>query len=117
MLSRWILAVGTVFMSACQSGSNEKPEGMPITAGYRADIADLCNVMHLSGADEQSPDERVYTTAHWLGNNLETQQGRDFLVTFTQAADEDKPAVLLAEAKRVKIDHCPLADYWRKGKP
>ena len=116
MLSRWILAAGAVLVSACQSGTNEKPEDMPITAGYRADIADLCNVMHLSGADERPEEERVFTTAQWLGNNLETQEGRDFLVTFTQAPDKDKPAVLLAEAKRVRVEHCPLADYW-KGKP
>jgi hypothetical protein len=116
MLSRWILAVGTMLMSACQSGTNDKPESAAITAGYRADISRLCNVMHLSGADEQAPEERVYTTANWLGNNLETQQGRDYLVTFTQASDPDKPKTLLAEAKRVGVSPCPLADHWQ-GQP
>jgi hypothetical protein len=117
MLSRWILAAGTVLgLSACQSGTTEKQDDKPAsaTASYRADISRLCNVMHLSGADELAPEERVYTTANWLGNNLETQQGRDFLVTFTQAQDKDKPQTLLAEAKRVGVTPCPLADHWQR---
>ena len=114
MLSRWILAAGTVLgLSACQSGTTEKSKEQ-VSAGYRDDISRLCNVMHLSGADEQAPEERVYTTANWLGNNLETQQGRDFLVTFTQAQDKDKPQTLLAEATRVGVAPCPLADHWQR---
>jgi len=115
MLSRWILAgaVAVAGMSGCQSGSSEsKPAATPASALYRADIARLCDVIHQSGADQRPDEERMYVTAQWLGDNLQTEEGRAFLVTFQQSAD--KAATLLAEAKRVGVDACPLASLWTK---
>jgi len=113
MLSRWILAVGLMLanLSGCQSGTTEKLDERPVSASYREDIGRLCDVIRLSGADERPEGERMYLTAQWLGDNLQTQEGRDFLVTFQQS--QDKAATLLAEAKRVGVESCPLAALWK----
>ena len=104
----WLLVA-----AACQSGSSSAPpprsteaaaagagagSGIPrpfVSDAYRKDIDSLCNVMKLSGADQQPPD------------------ARQVLIAIQPLHGEAKAAELDGEARRVGLSSCPLADEWR----
>lgn len=113
MPSRSLFTVlAALSVAACQQGNEASRETIRKgTPAYRQDVERICGVMSLSGADQLPEGERVFTTAQWLGNNLETEEGRDFLVTFQQS--DDKAATLLAEARAVGLPDCALAAEWR----
>jgi hypothetical protein len=105
-----------LLLAACQKGEEPRagaPErGVPtqIDAAYRADVQRICDVLSLSGADQVSPSERTALTAQWLGDNLETEAGVDFMIAFKSAPDP--AAALRDEASRLGLPGCPLADSW-----
>jgi hypothetical protein len=98
--------------SAPAPGANPGTVGDAPGAGesLRDDVHRLCNVLELSGAAQRPPEERIYTTSTWLGDNLRTEAARDLLVRFQQSAD--KAALLRAEAARQGLADCPLAASW-----
>jgi len=112
-----------VLAAACQSGSSSAPPPKPaaksdlprpfVTDGYRKDIDALCNVMKLSGADEQPPDARQAIIAMWLGPHITTEEGHQYLIAIQPLRGEAKAAELEGEARRVGLGGCPLADEWR----
>ena len=114
----WLLVA-----AACQSGSSSAPAGKPpetngiarpyVTDAYRKDIDSLCNVVHLSGADEQPPDARQAIIAMWLGPHITTEDGHKYLIAIQPLHGEAKAAELEAEAHRVGLGGCPLAQEWR----
>lgn len=102
-----------LLLLGCQQGSEERgARPAAVSPAYRQDVERLCDVLRLSGADQLPAGERMFTTATWLGDNLQTSEGRDFLVTFQQATD--KAGALRAEAARVGLAGCPLADEWQR---
>jgi len=52
----------------------------PVTDAYRSDIATLCDVVHLSDADQQPKNERWPIIAMYLGPHIKTSEAHDFLV-------------------------------------
>jgi hypothetical protein len=111
-----------LLVAACQSGSSSSPPPAPgadlprpfVTDAYRKDIDSLCNVMKLSGADEQPPDARQAVIAMWLGPHITTEEGRHYLIAIQPLQGEVKAAELEHEARRVGLAGCPLAAEWRK---
>jgi hypothetical protein len=85
----------------------------PIAADYKADIENLCDVEKRSGADQLEPAQRNPTIAMWLGPNIKTTAGHQFLVQIQPLQGADKAQALDTEAKRVGISECPLATEWR----
>ena len=107
---KWIASL--LIVAGCQHGAGEagKPE---VSEAYRQDLASLCDVVHLSGADKLDKTERAPSIAMWLGPHLHTDQARDFLVTIQPLTGESKAQALEAEAKRVGLVSCALANEWR----
>lgn len=118
-----------VLAASCQRGEGSPPSSdpppatgttvvqlprPPVTAPYKADIANLCEAVQRSGADKLPPGDRAPSIAMWLGPNIQTEGGREFLVAIQPLTGEPKAAALEFEAKRVGLDGCPLAGEWRK---
>lgn len=121
---KWSLAL-VLFVAACQEGKQQqqvvdqtsttvislpKPE---ITPAYRADITTLCDVVKLSGAEDKPKDERWQVIAMWLGPQIKTTDGHEFLVAIQPLKGEAKALALDTEAKRVGLTTCTLATEWR----
>ena len=81
---------------------------------YRADITSLCDAVKLSGAADVKDDSRITVIAMWLGPNIHTREGKDFLVSIQPLKGEAKAKRLDDEAKRVGLLTCPLSAEWRK---
>ena len=124
---KWIACL--VLMAACQSGSGGREEQVApasggtqviqlpkpeVTEPYRADITNLCDSVHLSGAEEHPKDERWQVVAMWLGPHITTQAGHDFLIAIQPLQGEAKAMALETEAKRVGLAKCELANQWRQ---
>jgi hypothetical protein len=86
-----------------------------LTAAYKADIATLCDCVRLSGADQKPKGERWTVVAMWLGPNIKTSEGHDFLVAIQPLTGETKALALETEAKRTGLPRCELASEWRRG--
>jgi hypothetical protein len=98
---------------AAEKPAAQAPAG-PIAEDYKADIDNLCNVLERSGADKLSPGEQQPVIAMWLGPNIKTKAGHDFLISIAPAQGVAKADALDGEAKRVGIANCRLAAEWRK---
>jgi hypothetical protein len=98
-----------VLAAACQPSSS----GSGVPAEYRADIENICDAEARSGAREQDPGRRAYVVASWLGPVIKTQEARQFLGRLGGLSPADKPAALVAEARKVGLEHCATADAWR----
>jgi hypothetical protein len=103
-------AAGSGFVSAPSVPA--APVG-PIADDYKTDIENLCDVEKRSGADQLEPAQRNPTIAMWLGPNIKTTAGHQFLVQIQPLQGADKAQALEVEAKRVGISDCPLATEWR----
>jgi hypothetical protein len=91
----------------------DAPRSAAVAAPYRSDIANLCDVVARSGAEDLPAGDRAVTTAKWLAANLQTQDARDYVIRIQPLTGEPKAAALEAEARRVGLPHCTLADTWR----
>ena len=85
----------------------------PASKDYAGDIAKLCEVVLLSGAEDESPDDRRLPIANWLAANLTTAESRQFLARIQPLVGEHKADALDAEARRVGLTGCSLATEWR----
>jgi hypothetical protein len=79
------------------------------------DVHRICNAVELSGVDRE-PTNRQLFIAQWLGANIESVDGRNFLVSLARVEGEAKVKVLEDQARRVGLSGCPLAAEW-KPKP
>ena len=96
------------------AGHRPAPTPAPgVTPEYKQDIANLCDVLRLSGADQLPKDSRLPTIVQWLGPHITTQPGREFLVKIQPLQGTAHADALDAEAKRVGLDGCALSDEWR----
>jgi hypothetical protein len=114
-----------LFVAACQEGKQEQKVVDPtsttvislpkaeITPAYRADITTLCDVVKLSGSEDKPKDERWQVIAMWLGPQIKTTDGHEFLVAIQPLKGEAKALALDTEAKRVGLTTCALATEWR----
>lgn len=118
-----------VFAAACQRGRDDLPRRAeapnasstaviqlpqpPVTAPYKQDLANLCDVVKRSGADQLPATDRAPSIAMWLGSNIHSDEGRAFLAAIQPLTGEPKAIALDFEAKRVGLDGCALAAEWR----
>ena len=124
---KWIAAL--VVLAACQQGNAEQASAKPtqtgsstvislpkapVTDAYRADITTLCDVLHLSGAEDTPKDEQWQHVAMYLGPHITTDAGHEFLIAIQPLQGEAKAFALETEAKRVGLTKCDLANEWRK---
>ena len=65
-----------VLVAACHKADHHAAK---IAPEYKQDIANLCDVLHLSGAERLPDGNRLPTIAMWLGPHITTQAGHDFL--------------------------------------
>jgi hypothetical protein len=84
-----------------------------VTDAYRADITTLCDVVRLSGADAKPKNERWPVIAMWLGPQIKTPEGHEFLVAIQPLQGEAKALALETESRRVGLTNCALATEWR----
>ena len=87
--------------------------GAPPAQAYAGDIAKLCDVVRLSGAEAESPQDRRVPIANWLAANLSTTESRQFLAQIQPLDGAAKADALDAEARRVGLPGCALAAEWR----
>jgi hypothetical protein len=85
----------------------------PVTEAYRADVTALCDAIKLSGAADKPKDEQWVAVAMWLGPNIKTEAGHEFLIAIQPLQGEAKALALETEAKRVGLPTCALATEWR----
>jgi hypothetical protein len=105
---RWTRLVFILALTACQSGRE------PASDAYAADIDAICHQEERSGALDKPPDQRdPLTTAYWLERNLKTPAGRKFAASIFQLKPSEKGPRLAAEAKKVGLARCPIADTWK----
>ncbi len=110
MTRLYLLAL--VVVVACQSSEKATP-GTAVDAAYKADIEALCDVVNRSGTADVDPGDRTMKIATWLGTQLKTQDARRFLSKIRPIKGPAKGEAIEAEAKRLGITTCPLADEWR----
>jgi hypothetical protein len=119
---KWTLLAPALAPLSCQHGDGSSPaKGAPpdkpraqVSEGYRADLDNLCNAVQRSGADKVDDDQRIALIAMWLGPNIKTPEGHDFLVSIQPLAGEAKAKALDDEAHRVGLAGCALSAEWRK---
>ena len=104
--------IGALFVApaGCQRGATE---GAWKQTAMGRDLDRICNVMKYSGAEQDGPENYAFLTAQWLGQNLESGEGRDFLVEIAQLAAGKKGAALEAKALQVGVTECPTVALWR----
>jgi hypothetical protein len=98
-------------VAGCQRSRD--PAATAVPAAYRADIENLCDAMVRSGATQRPADEHTLVVATWLGSNLQTEEAHQYLVQIQPLTGDAKAAALEAEAQRVGLARCALADVWR----
>lgn len=123
---KWTLCL-MVSAAACQEAKQQQqtadPQGSTVislpkaqvTDAYRADITTLCDVVKLSGSQDKPKDERWTVIAMWLGPQIKSDAGHEFLVAIQPLKGETKALALETEAKRVGLQTCALANEWRSG--
>ena len=84
-------------------------------ADYAKDIDALCNSMVNSGASEQPDGARQLMVAQYLGKAIQTDAAHNFLVGIQPLQGAAKSEALNAEATRVGLHGCPLANEWQPG--
>jgi len=112
-----ILWLAVVAALGCQRTAEEPPPGKASAAApaaYAKDIAQVCDVVSLSGADKVPEGDRVLPVAQYLGSHIETQQAREFLARIQPLVGAAKADALDAEAKKVGLAGCALSAEWRK---
>ena len=114
-MQRFAYAFAALCALGCQRGAGSTPPA--VSEQYRVDIENLCDVVARSGADKLPAGERAPTIATWLGGNLQTRDAHDYLIRIQPLTGEPKAAALEAEAARVGLAHCALADEWRAPRP
>jgi hypothetical protein len=78
------------------------------------DVDRICNAVEQSGVDKDPSANRQVFVAQWLGANIESGDGRNFLVSLARVEGEAKATLLEEQARRVGLSGCPLAAEWKK---
>jgi hypothetical protein len=125
-LLRTILAATLLCASACRHSEPEPGPGAGAAAktssaktvpeaassGFARDVARICSAVSSSGAASQPEGNRVFVVAQWLGQNLESPEGRKFLGTIQPMGAADKAKALDAAATSAGLTSCDLARDW-----
>lgn len=99
-----------------QGASTALPSAnMPELSRYGRDVERICYSEERSGALQRPEGERAMIVAQWLGDNIETDEGRSFMIKVAQASPAEKVAILEAEARTQGLTGCPLIQAWSAG--
>ncbi len=96
---------------ACKDRAAPTP---PADEAFGRDVERICQAEELSGAAAEEPGARPMLVAQWLGENIETQRGRDLLAEAARADGVAKAEVFERAARSVGRDRCATAESWRK---
>jgi hypothetical protein len=103
-------ALLVVALTACQRGATD---GGWKRSALGRDLDRICHVMAYSGADKEGPENHAYLTAQWLGQNLESSEGRAFLVDIAPKQPAAKAQLLQSQALAVGVADCPTVAMWQ----
>jgi hypothetical protein len=109
-IAQLLLCLGVV--ASCRNGSSTSAVAS-VPEPYRLDIENLCDAVVRSGADQRPAAEHPLLIARWLGDHLQTDEAHQYLVQIQPLIGEAKAQALEAEAQRVGLPRCALADQWR----
>lgn len=129
-----------VLAAACQTGTSSPPStgtatppspvGQPKAAQPKGGIPapgaaviamltkdeteDLCNAYERSGAATDSPDNRDYLVASYLGKTIKSETGHAWLINFARLGGDKAARVdaLTRAAKDAGLTSCPLVAMW-----
>lgn len=95
------------------------PQQVAANGAWRAsplgrDIERVCNVLTYAGVADKSPNEQLNAILEWLPQNIESEDGRNFLGSIAELQGNAKADALDAGAHKVGLTDCPLALVWRK---
>jgi hypothetical protein len=126
-MRQWIYALTVAMLvTACRQGSKAEPEqGSPasppaiqeptpqaLPSPYARDVERICYCQERSGAQDRPEGERVIIVAQWLAANLESDEGRNFMVEVSRVPPAEKVIILDREALGAGLPGCPLARTW-----
>ena len=104
---------GTSAGSSSGSSAAGSAAASSVPEAYRSDIDNLCDAVARSGADQRPAAEHPLLIARWLGDHIHTDEARQYLAQIQPLTGEAKATALEAEARRVGLPRCALADQWR----
>jgi len=84
---------------------------------YVRDMDAICNCEEKSGALDLEEAARGFHIAQWLGQNVRSQKGRDFLAELASRGPQEKVKLLSRESSKLGMHACALATTWNGGKP
>lgn len=90
------------------------PDGVWRASPLGRDIERVCNVLTYAGVTDKSPNEQLNAILEWLPQNIESEDGRNFLGSIAELQGNAKADALEAGAKKVGLSGCPLAASWRQ---
>lgn len=93
----WVVIVAAIIPIGCN----------PVSS----DFDNLCHAQERSGSTGTTPED--YANAmRWADRAMRTQEARGAVGRLATMAPNDKAAFLRAEAAKVGVSPCPLADSW-----
>lgn len=93
------------------------PDGVWRASPLGRDIERVCNVLTYAGVTDKSANEQLNAILEWLPQNIESEDGRNFLGSIAELQGNAKADALEAGAKKVGLSGCPLAASWRQQPP
>lgn len=93
------------------------PDGVWRASPLGRDIERVCNVLTYAGVTDKSANEQLNAILEWLPQNIESEDGRNFLGSIAELQGNAKADALEAGAKKVGLSGCPLAASWRQPPP
>lgn len=77
----------------------------------KSDYSNLCNAEERSGSMAKTPED--YANAmRWADRAVKTHEARAVMARLATMSPYDKGVYLRAEAAKVGVSPCPLADSW-----
>ena len=90
-----------VLVAACHKADHHA--GAKITPEYKEDIANLCDVLRLSGADQLPEGNRLPTIAMWLGPHITTPAGHTENLTFRDISSDGLAGAVITVVDRKSV--------------
>lgn len=86
----------------------------PAPSPLRDDLEKVCNVVELAGARDLAANDRTYTIAQWLPENV-SPAGREWLIRWARLGEDAaaRRKMLETDARAAGIKDCPLVAEWQ----
>lgn len=90
------------------------PSGVWQASPLGRDVERVCNVLTYAGVTDKTPNEQLNAILEWLPQNIESEDGRNFLGSIAELQGDAKADALEAAAQKVGLKDCQLAASWRQ---